>query len=287
MSEAATATARPEPAGYIDAWSASLAQALGQIAGAPWPCAVLNEAPSDLAAAAERDLWMLCAYSGGLRGEMSLRFPTAAALHLAQVFVGEPAAPEAGLTAEPTSELTPEQREAVLELMRQVGGLTASTLKPRWGEVQLRLEIATGSPSWPASSTFWLRAAPEGASAAVVELHLSAALVAALRAEKNETAPSTPAPAAPAPTTPAPDSKVNLGLLMDVGLVVTLRFGSRRLPLREVLDLSPGAVVELDRQVQEPVDMLLDGRLVARGEVVVMEGQYGLRVTEVVAPGGV
>ncbi len=62
---------------------------------------------------------------------------------------------------------------------------------------------------------------------------------------------------------------------------MTLRFGSRRLLLREVLDLNPGAVVELDRQVADPVDVLLDGRLVARGEVVVLDGNYGVRVTEV------
>jgi flagellar motor switch protein FliN/FliY len=68
---------------------------------------------------------------------------------------------------------------------------------------------------------------------------------------------------------------------MDVELSVTLRFGSRRLLLREVLDLIPGSVVDLDRQVEEPVDILLDGRLLARGEVVVLDGNYGVRVTEV------
>ncbi len=68
---------------------------------------------------------------------------------------------------------------------------------------------------------------------------------------------------------------------MDVELAVTLRFGSRRMLLREVLDLVPGSVVDLDRQVDEPVDVLLDGRLLARGEVVVLDGNYGLRVTEV------
>jgi flagellar motor switch protein FliN/FliY len=68
---------------------------------------------------------------------------------------------------------------------------------------------------------------------------------------------------------------------MDVELAVTLRFGSRRLLLREVLDLIPGSVVDLDRQVEEPVDILLDGRLIARGEVVVLDGNYGVRVTEV------
>jgi flagellar motor switch protein FliN/FliY len=70
-------------------------------------------------------------------------------------------------------------------------------------------------------------------------------------------------------------------LLRDVELAVTLCFGVRQMVLREVLDLTPGAVVELDRQIGEPVDLLLDGRLLARGEVVVVGGNYGLRVTEI------
>jgi flagellar motor switch protein FliN/FliY len=72
-----------------------------------------------------------------------------------------------------------------------------------------------------------------------------------------------------------------LDRLMDVQLAMTLRFGSKRLLLREVLELSPGSVVELDRRIQEPVELLLDGKLVARGEVVVIEGNYGLRVTDI------
>jgi flagellar motor switch protein FliN/FliY len=95
-----------------------------------------------------------------------------------------------------------------------------------------------------------------------------------------------PEAAAPAPLPlPSPqESKVNLDRLLEVELAVTLRFGSRRLLLRQVLDLNPGVVVDLDRQVKDPVDMLLDGRLVARGEVVVMDGNYGLRITEVAPP---
>jgi flagellar motor switch protein FliN/FliY len=73
---------------------------------------------------------------------------------------------------------------------------------------------------------------------------------------------------------------------MDVQLAMTMRFGSRRMLLREILDLNPGSVIELDRRVQEPVDLLLDGRLVARGEVVVIDGNYGLRVTDVSPLGG-
>ena len=74
---------------------------------------------------------------------------------------------------------------------------------------------------------------------------------------------------------------INLTLVMDVELTVTLRFGQRQLTLREVLDLTAGSVVELDRQVEEPVELLLDGKVIARGEAVVIDGNYGLRVTEV------
>jgi flagellar motor switch protein FliN/FliY len=76
----------------------------------------------------------------------------------------------------------------------------------------------------------------------------------------------------------------NLKLVMDVELVVSLRFGQRQLPLREVLELSSGSVIELDRQVEEPVELLLDGKVIARGEAVIVDGNYGLRVTEVPEP---
>jgi flagellar motor switch protein FliN len=67
-------------------------------------------------------------------------------------------------------------------------------------------------------------------------------------------------------------------------LNVTLRFGQRRLTLREVMELTSGSVIELDRQVDEPVELLLDGKVIARGEAVVIDGNYGLRVTDVPQP---
>ena len=76
----------------------------------------------------------------------------------------------------------------------------------------------------------------------------------------------------------------NLDLVMDVELNVTLRFGQRQLALREVLELTSGSVVELDRQVDEPIELILDGRVVARGEAVIIDGNYGMRVTQVLQP---
>jgi len=80
----------------------------------------------------------------------------------------------------------------------------------------------------------------------------------------------------------ASDSKI--GLLNDIDLDATLRFGSCTMTLEEVLDLGPGAVIELDRHTSEPVDLIVGDRIVARGEVVVVSGNFALRVTEVAAP---
>jgi flagellar motor switch protein FliN len=73
-------------------------------------------------------------------------------------------------------------------------------------------------------------------------------------------------------------------LLLDVELEAALRFGCRELSLSEVLELGPGDVVELDRNVADPVDLIVGDKIVARGEVVLVNGNFGLRVTEVAAP---
>src|SRR5271154_3268780 len=75
-----------------------------------------------------------------------------------------------------------------------------------------------------------------------------------------------------------------LNVLYDLELDATLQFGSREVPLREVLELGPGDVVELNRHVSEPVDLVVGDRIIARGEVVVVSGNFALRVTEVAAP---
>ena len=79
-------------------------------------------------------------------------------------------------------------------------------------------------------------------------------------------------------------SEAGISLLCDVELDATLQFGSRELPLREVLELVPGDVVELDRHVSDPVDLVVGDRIVARGEVVVVNGNFALRITEVATP---
>ena len=79
-----------------------------------------------------------------------------------------------------------------------------------------------------------------------------------------------------------PSGSNNLALLENVDLDVTLRFGSRRLTLAEIGKIASGSVIELDKEVQEPAELVLGDRVIARGEVVIVEGNYGLRITEMV-----
>jgi flagellar motor switch protein FliN len=73
-------------------------------------------------------------------------------------------------------------------------------------------------------------------------------------------------------------------LLLDVELEASLRFGARELPLGEILELGPGDVVQLDRNIADPVDLLVGDKIVARGEVVLVNGNFALRVLEVAEP---
>jgi len=95
---------------------------------------------------------------------------------------------------------------------------------------------------------------------------------------------SAPKPASSAAGASAPRLSPGLELLLDVELQASLRFGSREMPLGEILDLGPGDVVQLDRHVADPVDLIVGDKIVAHGEVVLVNGNFGLRVTAVAAP---
>jgi flagellar motor switch protein FliN/FliY len=71
-------------------------------------------------------------------------------------------------------------------------------------------------------------------------------------------------------------------MLRDVAMEVTAQIGSTRMTVSELLALSDGAVVELDRAAGAPADLLVNGHLIARGEVVVVDENFGLRITEIV-----
>ena len=77
-------------------------------------------------------------------------------------------------------------------------------------------------------------------------------------------------------------SQANIDLIMDVPLEVTVELGRTKKAISEVLDFAPGTIIELDKIAGEPVDVLVNGKLVAKGEVVVIEESFGVRVTEII-----
>lgn len=81
-----------------------------------------------------------------------------------------------------------------------------------------------------------------------------------------------------------PVTDTNIGLIMDVPLQVTVELGRTRKLIRDILELAPGSVIELDKLAGEPVDILVNGKLIAKGEVVVIDENFGVRITDIVSP---
>jgi flagellar motor switch protein FliN len=258
---------RPELSNWCEAWKTCFQNVLSQISGQP----AVFEISSQPLPATDSDVWYTVVAGGAVHGEMSLRLPTASGTRLAQKLLSEtePAAP--GITAE--------HKEALEELLRQVAGLAATALAATaGGQVQLNLS-ASVAPSWSSDAIVCLQTPDQDGAFTSVEIQISPALAAELQ-PRAAPAQTSAQPSPPSSTLSPPSS--SYGRLMDVGLDVKLRFGTRRMLLRDVLALSAGVVVELDNAIHSPVDLLLDGRLIAQGEVVIVDGKYGLRVTNVV-----
>lgn len=79
-------------------------------------------------------------------------------------------------------------------------------------------------------------------------------------------------------------SNANLDLILDFEVPISVRFGKREMMLGDILKLGNGALIELDRSADEPVELLVNQSLLAKGEVVVADGHYAIRITQVDSP---
>jgi flagellar motor switch protein FliN len=84
------------------------------------------------------------------------------------------------------------------------------------------------------------------------------------------------------PPAGAPD--VNLDMILDVHVSLSMEVGHTRIPIRNLMQLNQGSVVELDRAAGEPLDVFVNGTLIAHGEVVVVNEKFGIRLTDVISP---
>lgn len=268
---------------FVQLWADAASAVLAQIASAPYPMQV---APAEgMPEAVAGDVHLTITASGTARGEMCLRLPASTALDLVRIFTGNPdvAGPE------PSAD----DRAAIEELFRQIAGHVVTAARPKGLDIQLTTVLGE-APTWSPGASGRIRSGEGAPHVSQFEWKLSSALATALVTTWQDPEAAKPA-AVPEVTVPQPkDTKRSkeaklpskFGLLMDVELEVMLSFGGRNILLKEILELGPGSVLELDRDIQDEADLFLDGKLIARGEVVAVEGNFGLRVTEVLAEQG-
>jgi flagellar motor switch protein FliN/FliY len=103
-----------------------------------------------------------------------------------------------------------------------------------------------------------------------------------LEQEQRERAAA--AAAQPEPPRSLNSTDVNLDVILDVPVTLSMEVGRTRIPIRNLLQLNQGSVVELDRAAGEPLDVFVNGTLVAHGEVVVVNEKFGIRLTDVISP---
>jgi flagellar motor switch protein FliN/FliY len=266
---------------YLSAWTASVCDVLEKITGTPFTA--LDLSPQELAQEAgtlnKEGVWLRFKVEQAIEGEQSFGISKSAALRLAQILMGEP--------FNVSQDFSSEYQDALDELFRQFAGTAALALKPRVGG-EVNLQLAGHDPgNWKPRLQQGVRLKSEGTAEFLMVILLDPDLGEALASGPSEKAvqpPGKPIPSARVAPAAASKGTRNIDLLLEVELQVALRFGKAEMPLGSILELSAGAVVELDQKILEPVELLVGSKVVAQGEVVVMDGHYALRITEVLNP---
>ena len=243
---------------FAAAFATAVAEVIGIAAGAPWPLEVKDGAEPPTRHG--QPVHFRLSVDGSLRGECFVEFYEPQVSALVARILGRPP-------------IDDEHEEALAKVLSRATSGLKSLLAAQYGELSFRLERVAGLAF---GGMFVVPlSAPADKSGAPVLLYFDGQLLGALCSSSSNP---------PAASLIQGIDPANLRLVMDVELNVSLRFGQRQLPLREVLELSSGSVIELDRMVDEPVELLLDGKVIARGEAVIVDGNYGLRVTEIPQP---
>lgn len=304
---------------YARVWAECTSKALEQVHGAPFTAApqtpalsqaewlkvastdAVAEPPADSQpessagqSAVAEEIYVCLKVSGRLAGEQRFRLALTDGVRLAQLLMSE--------SVDPSVPFTDGHMEALHELFRQFAGLAASACKAKYGgEVEFAVDTAEASSEFHSAGSAIREFTAANISPIRWSLLLDAKLQAALQSARDAQAAPASAPAAarrseaaqpkaqpsapPAATaTELTSNAANLDLLLDVVLGATLRFGRKDMLLRDILELRPGSVVELNRRIQEPAELLVSGRVIARGEVVIVDGSYGLRITDITQP---
>jgi flagellar motor switch protein FliN/FliY len=243
-------------------------------------------------------------YQKGLSGSLFFTLPLKEGTMLVDLMLGGDGAP--------ADELVGDSKDALAETFNQVMGSANQTLSDLAGETFAiaNVEILAVAPDAAAyaehmgSGAFQDIPLPTTQDSLSTTIHLlvpdlllqqlkrKLGLVEEPAPAAAPAAPQTPSPAsvaaalaapprqAPVASGPAPDTG-NLDLLLDIQLPVVVRMGQTEMQMGELLKLTPGSILELNRSADAPVELLVNGKLIAKGEVVVVDGNFAFRITEI------
>ena len=243
---------------YLDCWISSAAALL--------PQALAGEA--ELVESLPRPTESSFAFTATLSGEQAGRFTV----------VVEETILETPLLGEGV-----DQKAAWGELLREIAEAAVGELLARTGE-KCRVEaFAASQGESQVSRAFSLKNGGR-AWALLVRDDVHPAAEGVSRASENPAVEAMDMESPVEAPAAAPVMGPGVDLLLDVELEATIRFGCREMPLGEILELGAGDVVQLDRHISDPADLIVGDKIVARGEVVLVNGNFGLRVTEVATP---
>jgi len=209
--------------------------------------------------------WLVYTLTGPATGTVTVGFTPSAALLL-----GNDVLSAAGVEADEHS-----ARSTFSELLSQALSAWSQRLSESLGG-PLAVDNGRSAQAPSAGECYRISILSGGAPAAELWASPSAEFAAFVKPDQAATQVVAGSPSVSTP--PA------LDLLMDVELPISVSFGRAQLPIKEVLKLSSGSIVELARSVSEPVELIVNNCVIARGEVVVIEGNYGVRIEEIISP---
>ncbi|HUX65965.1 MAG TPA: FliM/FliN family flagellar motor C-terminal domain-containing protein [Terriglobales bacterium] len=269
--------------GFAEVWAEAALRVIQDLSGdRAWMPGEASPEPN--AAAAE-----ICAhleFGPALAGKQQIKFHRAT-LH---AWAGLALPADQAASRRKNAPLDEAEQEALAEVVKRLAAAAAAALDAAgWGPVpiQLRHVGPLRRTVEPGGDVVPLRFVHPRGGMLELELGFDRELHRSLERRLHPEAAEPDPDPAPEPAPDAPDARGGaasgkLDLLLDVELDVTLRFGGRQMLLHDVLELAPGSVLELDRHIDDPVELLVGGKIVAWGDVVVVDGNYGLRVSRLV-----